>query len=122
MNARFVSGLLGAGLLFASLLSAQTAPKDSPMPRTPSKTQVSNTAARSMVESTQAVESTDKLVTQSMSQAIAWEQFKDAAAERQARLEARHPSVTNSNADRSMQESKPEKTVKDPGPTVRKDK
>ena len=61
-----------------------------------------------------------------MKRAIAWERFKDLAAARQARMEATHPSVTytdaNRSADRSMDDSNQGKPVKDPGPTVRKDK
>jgi len=59
-----------------------------------------------------------------MSQAIAWERSKDVAADRQARKEKTHPSVTYSNANRSadrVDESSDGKIVKDPGPTVKKD-
>jgi hypothetical protein len=56
-------------------------------------------------------------------QAIAFERAKDRAAQRQARLEARHPSVDNSNADRMMDDSKPGNQLRDPGPSpVKKDK
>jgi len=41
---------------------------------------------------------------QTIQQAIAFERFKERAAARQARIEARHPSVTNSTADRSKQQ------------------
>jgi len=65
-------------------------------------------------------------MSEDMRRAIAWEHYKDLAAARQARLEAIHPSVTytdaNRSADRSAEESNPGKIVKDPGPTVRKDK
>ena len=50
--------------------------------------------------------------------AIQWEKHKDAAAARQARKEARHPSVTyNNNADRTADRGAP-----DPGePAVRQE-
>jgi hypothetical protein len=53
-----------------------------------------------------------------MQRAIQWERHKEAAAARQARLEARHPSVTYTNsADRSVP------SAPDPGePQVRKEK
>jgi hypothetical protein len=96
MKARILVGLLGAGMVFAPIISAATAKKTSPA------------------------------MSEDMKRAIAWERFKDQAAARQARLEAIHPSVTytdaNRSADRSADESTPGKIVKDPGPTVRKDK
>jgi hypothetical protein len=96
MRARILTGLIGAGLVFTPVLLAQTAKR--------------KPAAMS----------------EDMKQAIAWERFKDLAAARQARLEAIHPSVTytdaNRSADRSVEESNPGKPVKDPGPTIRKDK
>jgi|ERR1022692_714751 hypothetical protein len=96
MKARILVGLLGAGLVFAPLVAAETA-KQKP-------------AAMS----------------EDMRRAIAWENFKDVAAARQARLEATHPSVTNTDAnrsaDRSIEESTEGRIVKDPGPTIRKDK
>jgi len=59
-----------------------------------------------------------------MQRAIAWERFKDQAAERQARKEARHPSVTyRENANREADDSSQGNRVKDPGPPAyRKDK
>ena len=56
-----------------------------------------------------------------MRDAIAFEHNKDVAAARQARKEAKHPSVTydNANANRSADRSTDEsqgKPVKDPGP------
>ena len=61
----------------------------------------------------------DQPVNNDMQRAIQWEKQKEAAAARQARLEARHPSVTyNNNADRSADRSAP-----DPGePAVRQEK
>ena len=55
-----------------------------------------------------------------MQRAIAFERYKDLAAARQARKEARHPSVPKSSADRSTdREAKDPNTVRDPGPGVR---
>jgi hypothetical protein len=53
-----------------------------------------------------------------MQRAIAWERYKDLAAARQARKEARHPSVTysDSGANRELDESAPGRKVIDPGP------
>jgi hypothetical protein len=52
-----------------------------------------------------------------MQRAIAWERYKDMAAARQARKEARHPSVTyNNNANREADESVPERKVPDSAP------
>src|ERR1700749_3151123 len=59
-----------------------------------------------------------------MRQAIAFERHKDVAAARQAQKEARHPSVSYSNADRSADRSDEQapagRPVKDPGPAPKK--
>jgi hypothetical protein len=52
--------------------------------------------------------------------AIAFERAKDRADARQVRLEARHPSVDYSNADRSMDNSSDGHHVADPGPAPTK--
>jgi hypothetical protein len=52
--------------------------------------------------------------------AIAFERAKDRADARQARLEARHPSVDYSNADRSMDDSSDGYRVPDPQPAPTK--
>jgi len=57
-------------------------------------------------------------MSEDMRQAIAFQQAKDRADARQARLEARHPSVPPPSAERSVED---QSTVKDPGPTPRKD-
>jgi hypothetical protein len=54
-------------------------------------------------------------MSEDMRQAIAFEHYKDLAAARQARKEAKHPSVSYSNADRTDEESVANR-VKDPGP------
>ncbi len=98
MYSRFLAGLLGAGLLFGTLASAAT----------PKKRQ-----AR---------------MSDDMRRAIAFQRAKDRADARQARLEARHPSVTYTNADRSANRSVEQspaqgRRVKDPGvPATRHDK
>jgi hypothetical protein len=94
MKTRIVVVLMGAGLVVAPMVMAETAKKST--------------------------------MSEDMRRAIAWEHFKDVAAARQARLEAKHPSVTytdaNRSADRSAEESNTGNKVKDPGPTVKKDK
>jgi hypothetical protein len=52
-----------------------------------------------------------------MQRAIAFERYKDLAAARQARKEARHPSVPKSSAERSAdREAKDPSSVRDSGP------
>jgi len=59
-----------------------------------------------------------KNVDNDMQRAIAWERYKDLAAARQARKEAKHPSVTYSNnANREGDESAPGTKVEDRGPS-----
>ena len=55
-----------------------------------------------------------------MQRAIAFERYKDMAAARQARLEARHPSVTYSNSANREGNTVEGNTVKDEGPTKKK--
>jgi len=56
-----------------------------------------------------------------MQAAIAWERHKDAAAARQARIEAKHPTVTYNSANRSTNDA--EGKVKDEkAPGAKKDK
>jgi hypothetical protein len=149
MKTRLLAGLLGAGVVFAMVASAQT-PNQEPAtskdvreaiafernkdaadarqaPLEAAHQRVTNprttgSADRSMEESAQGQsvsEQTQKPVIEGMRQAIASERAKDAADARQARSEAKHPSVTNSNANRSADrtdESTPDRVVKDPGP------
>lgn len=57
-------------------------------------------------------------VDKDMQRAIAWERHKERAAERQARMEKKNPSVTYGNsADRQADETVG-KEVKDPGPAA----
>jgi hypothetical protein len=90
--ASWFAGIVAAGLLFAPLSSADTAKK-----------------TRARVER--------QAMSDDMHRAIAWEHWKDEAAAIQARKEARHPSVTYGNANRSAdREAEPEgRVVKDPG-------
>jgi hypothetical protein len=87
MTTRLLAGILGAGLLLAPLGIA--ADKDS---------------------------NSKKPMDDDMRRAIAFEHYKDLAAARQARKEAKHPSVTYSNADRSGDRDQDANRVKDPGP------
>jgi hypothetical protein len=131
MKARLLAGLLGTGVVFAMVASAQSPAPDKatnkdmraavafernkdaadarqaqleaahPRVTNPSTT---GSADRSMDESAQeqaVSEQTQKPKFEGMRQAIAFERAKDAADARQARLEVKHPSVTYSNANRS---------------------
>ena len=77
MRTRFLAGFVTTGFLLTSLVFAADQPKKN------------------------SKESDD------MARAIAFERHKDAAAARQARIEAKHPSVTyyNSDADRSSDQN-----------------
>jgi hypothetical protein len=58
-----------------------------------------------------------------MRRAIEFQRQKDTADARQARMEARHPTVTQADADRRAEDRKSERTVKDPGEAaVQRDK
>jgi hypothetical protein len=99
MHHKFLAGLLGAGLVFTTLASAAS----------PKKKQGQ--------------------MSDDMRRAIAFQRAKDRADARQARLEARHPSVTYNNANsanRSAEEApapQQGRRVKDPGePATRHDK
>ncbi len=91
---RGASLLLASGLVLATAAFAQT----------PKKTKANS-------------DRNQTTMSQDMRQAIAFERAKDRADARQARLEARHPSVPPPNAERLQDQS----TVKDPGPGPRKD-
>jgi hypothetical protein len=85
MNTRLLAGLLGAGLLLAPLSLAAD--------KKPKSKQMDDDMAR----------------------AIAFERYKDMASARQARIEAQHPTVSYSNADRSVDSDNDANRVKDPG-------
>jgi hypothetical protein len=90
MKLNFLATILGTALILAPVGLAQQQDKASSQPQ-------------------HGVESRDAGV----QQAIAFQRAKDRADERQARLEARHPSVDYSNADRQMNDSN-KGNVKDP--------
>jgi hypothetical protein len=97
MFAKIFPATLGVALLIAPAVSAQENRKPSP--------------AR---QNTEARETRDTEESRAIQEAIAFERHKDAASERQIRLEARHPSVTYNNADRSTGNDSPEgRAVKD---------
>jgi hypothetical protein len=84
MKIKVVAGLLGAGLMLAPFSLAED--------KKPKSKQMDDDMAR----------------------AIAFERYKDVAAARQAKLEARHPSVSYTNADRSVESDDDANRVKDP--------
>ncbi len=96
MKTRLLAGLVGVGVMFVPLASGASAKKkQSPK------------------------------MSDDMARAIAFERAKDRADARQARLEARHPSVTytNPNAERMEESQTPGRQVKDPGePAWKRDK
>lgn len=95
MKTRVFAGLIAAGLFLAPLSAADTAKRK---------------AATQQQDS-------------DMQKAIAFERYKDLAAARQAKIEAKHPTVFYNNADRSADrdnDSQGQKVIpKDP---VKKDK
>jgi len=80
MKTRLLAGLLGAGLLLAPL-TLSAADKDKPK-------------ATNQKTDNQSQDS-------DMQRAIAFERYKDLAAARQARIEAKNPTVFYNNADRA---------------------
>jgi hypothetical protein len=101
MFAKIFPATLGVALLIAPAASAQDNRKPSPATR-----QNAEVREDRNTEDSRAVQ-----------EAIAFERHKDAAAERQIRLEARRASVTDNNADRSAtNESKEGRAVKDEKP------
>ena len=89
MRTRLLAGILGAGFLLAPWGMADSS-KDKSKPQK---------------------------MDEDMRRAIAFERYKDQAAARQERKEARHPSVKNSDADRSADRTEGQgRAVKDPGP------
>jgi hypothetical protein len=85
MFAKIFPATLGVALLIAPGVAAQDNRKPSPARQNTEVREDRNT------EDSRAVQ-----------EAIAFERHKDAAAARQMQLEARHPSVTENNADRSV--------------------
>jgi len=89
MIKRGASLLLASGLVFTTVAFAQT----------PKKAQTNSDHGQTRMS-------------EDMRRAIEFQRAKDRADARQARLEARHPSVPPPSAERSAEDS----TVKDPGP------
>jgi hypothetical protein len=90
MTKRILSATLGTVLLLAPAFAQDKKPSPTRSPKSQE-----NTADR------QSNMSAD------MQAAIAWERHKEAAAARQARIEARRPSVTNNNnANRATEDGK----------------
>ena len=103
MTKRILSATRGTVLLLAPALAQDKKPSPSRSAKS-----IENTADRR------------SNMSPDMQAAIAWERHKEAAAARQARIEARHPTVTN-NANRSTEDS--ESKVKDEkAPGTKKDK
>jgi len=92
MTVRILPAVLGAILLIAAPAFTQTETKAAPSERKPSAANRADRAERD----TAAFSQTPR--TQAMQEAIAFERHKEQAAARQARIEARHPSVTYNNA------------------------
>ena len=87
MKARLLTGFLGTALVLAPLVSAASPDKKS------------------------------SGMSDDMRRAIAFQRAKDRADARQARLEAKHPSVTYNTANREAdRQDLPGTPVKDPGP------
>ena len=86
MKTRLLAGFMGAGLLLAPL------------------------------GLTQDKQQKPKKMDDDMSRAIAFERYKDLAAARQAKKEEKHPSVTYTNADRSVERDNDANRPKNPGP------
>jgi hypothetical protein len=106
MTAKILTATLGTVLLLAPLTFAQDKQDKKPSPTTAKTSKSTGSADR------------EAGMSQDMRDAIAWERHKDAAAARQARIEAKHPSVTYNNANRTAEDTG--STAKDPGP--KKDK
>jgi hypothetical protein len=96
MKLNFLTGVIGTALLLAPLGFAQ---QQNTNPKVSHQAQSGADGVR---------------------EAIAFQHAKDRADARQARLEAIHPSVDYSNADRQMDDSPTANRVKDPGPAQSK--
>jgi hypothetical protein len=97
MFAKIFPATLGVALLIAPTVFAQDNRKPSP--------------ARQNTQVRESREVKDTEESRAVQEAIAFERHKDEAAARQLRMEARHPSVTHTNADRSADRESPEGRV-----------
>lgn len=99
MHRNLLAGVIGAALVLSPFGFAQQPPKSQ------------QKAAQPQRES------------DGVQQAIAFQRSKDRADARQAKLEARHPSVDYSSADRRVDDSTAGRHAPDPGPVQpKKDK
>jgi hypothetical protein len=104
MTARILAITLGTVLLIAPAFAQD----NKPSPSKPAK-------------STETTADRESRMSPDMREAIAWERHKEAAAARQARIEAKHPTVTYNTANRSSEDT--EGKVKDQkAPGAKKDK
>jgi len=108
MKARLLTAAFGAALALAPLTFGQET-KPSPTRTTKS-------------EATLGTVGRDSSMSQDMRAAIAWERFKDAAAARQAAIEAKHPTVTYTNSANRTADDKDPQVKDDKAPGAKKDK
>ena len=101
MRARLLAGISVTFLILAPCLAVaqDDARKGSKDP--------DNSAVQEAKRQGVANSKTDNSPTQSMQQAIAFERYKDLAADREARKEAGQSGVTNNTADRSKDDAAP---------------
>jgi hypothetical protein len=104
MHRNLLTGVIGAILTLSPLGFAQQPQND----RQASQPQRESKTAQPRGES------------DGIQQAIAFQRAKDRADARQAKQEARHPSVDYSNADRRMDDSTDGHHLPDPGPAPQK--
>ena len=105
MKSRFLTGSLSTILLFAPLVYSQTSATKAADDAAPAASDAATAEAKR--QGRVALTTSDQSPTQSMSQAIAFERYKELAAEREARKGG-----TTSNADRSVESPQPAKVVK----------
>ena len=105
MKSRFLTGSLSTVLLFAPLVYSQTSASKTADEAPPAASDTATAEAKR--QGRVALSTSDQSPAQSMSQAIAFERYKELAADREARKEG-----MNSNADRSVESPRPAKVVK----------
>ena len=96
MRTKFLAGIVTAGFLLTPLVFA----------------------------SDQAKKKSQDKESDEVAKAVAWERYKDAAAARQARIEAKHPTVfyNNSEAERSADQDKPKTNKPDERQPAKQDR
>ena len=105
MKSRFLTGSLSTILLFAPLMYSQSSATKGTDEAAPTASDAATAEAKR--QGRVALTTSDHSPAQSMSQAIAFERYKELAAEREARKEGMH-----SSADRSVDSPHPAKVVK----------